>query len=92
MHKISNEKAETIWSFLEQSGIMNLDTGELSELIEMTKQQKLEKAILKEHIENFYHIWQNDKGVYLTIFRQKTSPRAEKPYLLPHRSVWNERS
>lgn len=78
MHKISNEKAETIWSFLEQSGIMNLDTGELSELIEMTKQQKLEKAILKEHIENFYHIWQNDKGVYLTCLPAKDKPKGRK--------------
>lgn len=78
MHKISNEKAETIWSFLEQSGIMNLDTGELSELIEMTKQQKLEKAILKEHIENFYHIWQNDKGVYLTYLPAKDKPKGRK--------------
>ena len=78
MHKISNEKAETIWSFLEQSGIMNLDTGELSELIEMTKQQKLEKAILKEHIENFYHIWQNDKGVYLTYLPAKNKPKGRK--------------
>lgn len=78
MHKISNEKAETIWSFLEQSGIMNLNTGELSELIEMTKQQKLEKAILKEHIENFYHIWQNDKGVYLTYLPAKDKPKGRK--------------
>lgn len=78
MHKISNEKAETIWSFLEQSGIMNLDTGELSELIEVTKQQKLEKAILKEHIENFYHIWQNDKGVYLTYLPAKDKPKGRK--------------
>lgn len=78
MHKISNEKAETIWSFLEQSGIMNLDTGELSELIEITKQQKLEKAILKEHIENFYHIWQNDKGVYLTYLPAKDKPKGRK--------------
>ncbi|MFR5565494.1 MAG: tyrosine-type recombinase/integrase [Clostridium sp.] len=57
---------------------MNLDTGELSELIEMTKQQKLEKAILKEHIENFYHIWQNDKGVYLTYLPAKDKPKGRK--------------
>lgn len=44
----------------------------------MTKQQKLEKAILKEHIENFYHIWQNDKGVYLTYLPAKDKPKGRK--------------
>lgn len=57
---------------------MSLDTEELSELIEMTKQQKLEKALLNEHIENFYHIWQNDKGVYLTYLPAKDKPKGRR--------------
>ena len=59
----SAEKDELIWSFLAKCDIMDIDTGELSEYIEMTKKEKHEKAILQEHIENFYHIWENNKGV-----------------------------
>ena len=76
--KHKDKKFNTIWSLLDQCDIMNLDTGELSQLIEMTKQQKLEKAILKEHIENFYHIWQNDKGFYLSYLPAPEKPKGRK--------------
>ena len=57
---------------------MNIDTGELSEYIEMTKQQKYEKAILKEHIENFYHIWKNNAGVYCSYLPAPDKPKKRK--------------
>lgn len=66
------------WFFHPYYGIINFYTGELSERIKMTKQQKLEKAILKEHIENFYHIWQNDKGAYLTYLPAEDKPKGRK--------------
>lgn len=74
----NSQTATAVWSLLEQCDIMELDTEELSQLIEMTKQQKLEKAILNEHIENFYHIWQNDKGVYLTYLPAKDKPKGRR--------------
>lgn len=74
----SSQTVAAVWSLLEQCDIMELDTEELSELIEMTKQQKLEKALLNEHIENFYHIWQNDKGVYLTYLPAKDKPKGRR--------------
>lgn len=81
MHKkiqCSSQTAAAVWSFLEQCDIMEFDTEELSELIKMTKQQKLEKAILNEHIENFYHIWQNDNGVYLSYLPAEGKPKGRK--------------
>ncbi|MEY8356733.1 tyrosine-type recombinase/integrase [Lachnospiraceae bacterium 54-53] len=58
---------------------MNLDTEELLELYNMKKQQKLENAILQEHIENFYHIWTNDKGIFLSYLPDSTKPKGRKP-------------
>lgn len=58
---------------------MDIDAEELSEAIAMTKQQKFEKAILKQHIENFYHIWQNKQGVYLTYLPAPDKPKGRKP-------------
>lgn len=58
---------------------MNLDTEELLELYNMKKQQKIENAILQEHIENFYHIWTNDKGAFLSYLPDSTKPKGRKP-------------
>ena len=58
---------------------MDLDTEELLELYKMKKQQKIENAILQEHIENFYHIWTNDKGVFLSYLPDSTKPKGRKP-------------
>ena len=74
----SAEKNELIWSFLAKCDIMDIDTGELSEYIEMTKKEKHEKAILQEHIENFYHIWENNKGVYLSYLPAPGKPKNRK--------------
>ncbi|WP_313181658.1 integrase, partial [Lacrimispora sp.] len=59
--------------------IMDLSTEELLELIDMKKQLKKENAILQEHIENFYHIWTNDKGVFLSYLPDSTKPKGRKP-------------
>lgn len=59
--------------------IMDLDTEELLELINMIKQEKQEQAILKEHIENFYHIWTNNKGIYLSYLPAPGKPKNRKP-------------
>ncbi len=58
---------------------MDIDTEELLELIEMTKQEKKEQEILKQHIENFYHIWTNDKGVHLSYLPDASKPKGRKP-------------
>jgi len=58
---------------------MDLSTEELLELIDMKKQLKKENAILQEHIENFYHIWTNDKGVFLSYLPDSTKPKGRKP-------------
>lgn len=85
MYNIDNESKEIqeipseIWTFLTKSGIINLDTEELLEAINMTKRQKKEQGILKQHIENFYHIWQNDKGIYLTYIPDPNKPKGRKP-------------
>lgn len=76
--KIENNTSE-IWTFLTKSGIIDLDTEELLETINMTKQQKKEQEILKQHLENFYHIWQNDKGVFLTYIPAPDKPKGRKP-------------
>lgn len=59
--------------------IINMSTEELLELIEMTKQQKKEQEILKHHIEKFYHIWQNDKGIFLSYLPAPDKPKGRKP-------------
>ncbi len=67
------------WTFLSKCDIIDLDTEELLELYNMKKQQKIENAILQEHIENFYHIWTNDKGVFLSYLPDSTKPKGRKP-------------
>lgn len=72
----------SIPSLLRQSlnpDIIDISTEELLELIEMTKQQKKEQEILQKHIENFYHIWQNDKGIYLSYLPASDKPKGRKP-------------
>lgn len=59
--------------------IINMSTEELLELIEMTKQQKKEQEILKKHIENFYHIWQNKQGTFLSYLPAPDKPKGRKP-------------
>ena len=49
------------WTNLAKCDIINMSSEELLELINMTKQEIKEQKILKEHIENFYHIWQTIK-------------------------------
>lgn len=67
------------WTNLAKCDIINISSEELLELINMTKQEIKEQKILKEHIENFYHIWQNDKGVYLTYLPAPDKPKGRKP-------------
>jgi len=76
--KSSNEKAAALWSLLQEYDIMDFEMGELSELIEVTKKQKLEKEILEEHIGKFYHIWQNNKGVYMTYLPAPDKPKGRR--------------
>lgn len=35
--------------------------------------------ILQEHIENFYYIWTNDKGIFLSYLPDFTKPKGRKP-------------
>lgn len=74
-----NSNALEIWTFLSKYDIIDADTEELLELINMTKQEKKEQAILKEHIENFYHIWTNDKGIHLSYLPDTDKPKGRKP-------------
>ena len=66
-------------TFLSKSDIIDIDTEELLELYNMKKQQKSENAILQKHIENFYHIWTNDKGIFLSYLPDSTKPKGRKP-------------
>lgn len=66
-------------TFLSKSDIIDMDTEELLELYNMKKQQKSENAILQEHIENFYHIWTNNKGIFLSYLPDSTKPKGRKP-------------
>lgn len=79
LDNISTNKARNIWTNLVKYDIMNVNTEELLELINMTKQEKIEQAILKEHIENFYHIWTNSKGVHLSYLPAPANPKGRKP-------------
>lgn len=76
--KIENNMSE-IWTFLTKSSIINTDTEALLELINMTKQEKKEQEILQAHLDNFYHIWINDKGTYLTYVPAPDKPKGRKP-------------
>lgn len=67
------------WTFLTKYDIINTNEKELLELIEMTKNQKKEQEILKQHLENFYHIWENKKGVYLTYLPAPGKPKGRIP-------------
>ena len=59
--------------------MMDMSSEELLELIEMTKKEKKEQELLKKHIENFYHIWKNDNGVYLSYLPAPDKPKGRKP-------------
>lgn len=59
--------------------ILGLSTEELLEYINMNKQQKKEQELLKQHIENFYHIWQNKNGVYLSYLPASDKPKGRWP-------------
>lgn len=80
---ILNNKSDKLpgnkWTFLSKSDIIDMDTEELLELHNMQKQLKKENAILKEHIENFYHIWTNEKGIFLSYLPDSTKPKGRKP-------------
>ncbi len=78
-HNNSQDNLEEIWTFLTKSGIIDVNTEELLELIQMKKQEKKEREILTQHIENFYHIWQNDKGIYLSYLPAPSKPKGRKP-------------
>lgn len=79
LNKENEINATNLWTNLVKCDIMDINTEELLELITMTKQEKKENAILKEHIENFYHIWTNDKGVHLSYLPDSTKPKGRKP-------------
>ena len=87
MHKIPGnlineieKNSSDLWTFLTKIGIIeDVEVKELLEYIAMTKQQKREQEILQKHIENFYHIWQNDKGVYLSYLPAPDKPKGRKP-------------
>lgn len=68
-----------LWTFLTKSGIIDVSTEELLEALNMTKQQKHEQELLKWHLDNFYHIWTNEKGVYLTYIPAPDKPKGRKP-------------
>ncbi len=71
---------QNLWTtFIENGNIDAVDEKILLEYIEMTKQQKKEQEILKNHLENFYHIWQNDKGIYLSYLPAPDKPKGRKP-------------
>lgn len=59
--------------------MMDMGSEELLELIEMTKKEKKEQELLKKHIDNFYHIWKNEKGVYLSYLPDPDKPKGRKP-------------
>ena len=65
---------QTILKEALDAGILDLSTEKLLKYIRMRKQQKKYQELLKQHIEKFYPIWQNNKGVYLSYL-----PAADKP-------------
>ena len=65
---------QTILKEALDAGILDLSTEKLLKYIRMRKQQKKDQELLKQHIEKFYTIWQNNKGVYLSYL-----PAADKP-------------
>lgn len=75
----SDEIPQNNSTFLSKYDIINLNTEELLSLINMKKQLEKENAILQEHIENFYHIWTNDKGIFLSYLPDSTKPKGRKP-------------
>lgn len=78
-NNLSSDFSIESWTNLLKCAIIDVNTEELLELIDMTKQEKKEQAILKEHIENFYHIWENNRGVYLSYLPDATQPKGRKP-------------
>ena len=75
----SDERPQNNSTFLSKYDIINLNTEELLSLINMKKQLEKENTILQEHIGNFYHIWTNDKGIFLSYLPDSTKPKGRKP-------------
>lgn len=76
--ELKNELPD-LWTILEKYDLIKDVEEELLEIIQMTKQQKKEQAILKEHIENFYHIWKNKSGTYLSYLPAPGKPKNRTP-------------
>lgn len=68
-----------LWTKLLKCDIIDVSTEELLELAAMKKQEQLEKTILQKHIENFYHIWTNSKGIHLSYLPDPAQPKGRKP-------------
>ena len=68
----TNTSDENIVQFLQNCGIIDTDIDGLLDKIKMKKREE----ILKQHIDNFYKIWQNEsKGLYLTYVPDDTKPK-----------------
>lgn len=82
MYKIDNEKNISLTNQLnivqniQKYGI--IDTDETERLLYIITMKKRDQ-IIKNHTENFYHIWQNDKGVYLTYLPDGSKTKGRKP-------------
>lgn len=78
-NKTKNNSSE-LWTVLAKYDLIDtVDEEELLECINMAKLRKKEQEILKWHIENFYHIWQNKKGVFLSYLPAPDKPKGRKP-------------
>lgn len=78
--RTSIANTQNLWTKLLEVGMMDtIDEEELLDLIEMKKQYKIEQKILKQHIDNFYHIWKNEKGRYLSYLPAPDKPKGRMP-------------
>ncbi len=69
-----------VWTTLKDHDLMELiEDEELLDEIKMAKQKKHEKELLQQHIEKFYHIWKNDKGIFLSYLPDETKPKKRRP-------------
>jgi integrase len=76
---IYDQSLNDLWKELSDHAIITSGTEEeLLELFKMAKQVKLEQEILQKHIENYYHIWTNNKGVYLSYLPDPSKPKGRK--------------
>ena len=78
-NKLKNALPE-LWTVLIKYDLIGtVDDEELLEYLQMTKQQRKEQELLKQHLENFYHIWQNDKGIYLSYLPAPDKAKGRRP-------------